>query len=239
MGNTLTQNNPYVNRFEDMLKPLQSKLSKLEIKLNSIDGNHPDKQQSTLNVLTEINKTKHDVENTKKNLECSKCMPTIRSNKVPLDIQDHNVWNDCWYDEERKLYVTFNQYFMKFEDAWSRSHQKQYTEETGIKAVIILSEQIEFRFGYPAMLQKNSKDKDVWFLLPTMNDNMLTKEIVKARAKPNSQEDAILYKTQSEQWITVGTDGFSMCERENQISDELGIFPPVPIEELRTLYGRK
>jgi len=128
---------------------------------------------------------------------------------------------------------------MKFEDAWSRSHQKQYTEETGIKAVIILPEQIEFRFGYPAMLQKNSKDKDVWFLLPTMNDNMLTKEIVKSRAKPDSQENAILYKTQSEQWITVGTDGFSMCERENQIADELGIFPPVPIEELKTLYGRK
>jgi hypothetical protein len=72
-----------------------------------------------------------------------------------------------------------------------------------------------------------------------MSDNMLTKEIVMARAKPTSNEDSILYETESEQWITVGTDGFRMCERENEITDELNIFPPVPIEELKMLYGRK
>ncbi|MDH3501614.1 MAG: hypothetical protein OEL69_03790 [Nitrosopumilus sp.] len=43
MNNTLTQN-PYVTRFEEMLKPLKSKLSKLEIKLDSINDNHPHKQ---------------------------------------------------------------------------------------------------------------------------------------------------------------------------------------------------
>ena len=235
----MTQNNPYVTRFENMLKPLQSKLSKLETKLNSIDGNHPDKQQSTLNVLEEINKTKQDIENTEKNLECSKEMIHVRSDKVPKDIADHNVWNDCWYDESRKAFVTFNQYFAESTNARTRDIQIQYDKEMGINSGIIIEEEkIKFRFGYPVILQKNSREQEVWFLIPTITDNMLTKDIVKSRAKSNSQEESILYETESEQWITVGTDGFSMCERENEICDELGIFPPVPIEELKTMYGR-
>lgn len=234
----LTQNNPYVPRFEDMLKPLQSKLSKLETKLNSIDDDHPHKQQSRLNVLEEISKTKQEIENTLKNLECSKTMNVIRSDKVPSEIQDHNVWNDCWYDEERRLYVTFNSYFANFEDVWNRYHQKQYTEETGIKAVIILSEQIEFRFGYPTIIQKNSENQEVLFLLPMLTNDMLTDDIVMSRIKPESQEDAVLYRTVAERWITVGTDGFSMCEKENEISDKFGVFPSVPLEELKTLYKR-
>jgi len=89
MSNTaMTQNNPYVTRFEDMLEPLKSKLSKSETKLDSIDDNHPHKQQSRLNVLEEISKTKQEIENTQKNLECSKEMNVTRSDKVPKNIQE-------------------------------------------------------------------------------------------------------------------------------------------------------
>ena len=164
----MTQN-PYVQRFQDMLKPLQVQLLELETNLDSIQNSHPNRQKVILAVLTEINKTKQDIKNAEKNLEYSKEMLMVRSNKVPSSIQDHNVWNDCWYDEERELYATFNEYFVKAQYVWDRPHQKQYSEETGIEAVIILPEQIEFRFGYPAMLQKNSKNNDVWFLLPTIN----------------------------------------------------------------------
>ena len=229
----------YIQRFADMLEPLQSRLAELEQNLDSIKDDHPDKQKVRLDVLSEINKTKSQIENTKKNLEYSRDMLIVRSDKVPSNIPDYNVWNDCWYDEERNLFVTFNQYFMEGKDVWARPHQKQYTDKTGIKAVIILPEQIEFRFGYPSMLQKDSKERETWFLLSTLSDDMLSEEIVKARAKPVSNEDAILYETESEQWITVGIDGFRMCEKENEITDGLGIFPHVPIEELKTLYGRK
>ena len=238
MSNTLTQNNPYTTRFEEMLKPLQSKLSKLEIKLDSIDDNHPDKQQSTLNVLEEISKTKQEISNLEKNLEYSKKMNVIRSDKVPSYIQDHNVWNDCWYDEERKLYVTYNEYFMEIPDAGDRPHQIQYTKETGDYGVVALADKVEFRFGYPCVLQTNSKGQDVWFILPTVTDSMLTKNIVLARLRPESQIDAILYETGSEQWITIGTQGLRLSEKENRISDELELYPKVPIEELRILHGR-
>lgn len=113
----MTQNNPYVPRFENMLKSLQSKLSQLETKLDSIKDDHPDKQQSRLNVLEEISKTKQEIQITEKNLECSKEMKVIRSDKVPSNVEDHNVWNDCWYDEEKKAFVTFNQYFAESTNA--------------------------------------------------------------------------------------------------------------------------
>jgi len=233
----MTQN-PYIPRFEDMLKPLQSKLSKLEIKLDSIDDNHPDKQQSTLNVLKEINKTKQDIQITEKNLECAKEMSMIRSDKVPSNVADHNVWNDCWYDEKRKLYVTHCKYFKEIPGAKDRPHQIQYAKETGNEGIVIVPEDVKFRFGYPAIKQNDLKGREVWFILPTITDEMLTDTIVLSRIKPKSLQDAVLYDTQSEQWITVGTDGFSMCEKENEISDKLKLFPSVPIEELRTLYNR-
>ena len=229
----------YVQKFADMLKPLQSRLSELEQNLDSIKDDHPGKQKARLDVLSEINKTKEDIENTEKNLEYSKTIPINRSNKVPANIPDHNIWNDCWYDEERKAFVTFNKYFEESTNARIRDIQIQYDKQMGSTSGIIIPEnKIQFRFSYPAMLQKDSKQRDTWFLLPTITDNMLTKDMVKARAKPESDQNAILYETESEQWITVGTDGFSLSERENEICDELGIFPSVPIEELKSIYGR-
>lgn len=44
------------DQFANVLKPLQTKLSKLETKLDSIDNNHSHKQQSRLNFLEEISK---------------------------------------------------------------------------------------------------------------------------------------------------------------------------------------
>ena len=240
MSNTLTQN-PYVNRFEDILKPLQSKLSKLEKKLDSIDDDHPDKQQSTLNVLKEINKTKQDIKNTEKNLECSKEMIHVRSDNVPKDIVDHNVWNDCWYDEERKAFVTFNLRFEEVPNSRTRDIQVQYDKEMNNdnSGIIISEDKIQFMYGYPAILSEDQDGYPVWHLLPTMSNEMLTEEIVKARLKPNTHEESVIYETESEQWITIGTKGLKLCERENEISDELELYPKVPMEELKMLYGRK
>jgi hypothetical protein len=229
----------YVQRFADMLESLQSRLSELEQNLDSIKDNHPEKQKARLDVLSEINKTKENIENTKKNLEYSKAIPINRSGRVPANIPDHNVWNDCWYDEERNMYVTCCKYFQEIPGAKERTHQIQYTNETGNKGIIIVPTDVEFRFGYPSVIQSNSKGKDVWYLLSTLSNDMLTKEIVTARLNPKSIENAILYRTEAERWISIGTDGFSVCERENEISDELGIFPSVPIEELKTMYNRK
>ncbi len=239
MSSTLTQN-PYISRFEEMLKPLQSELSELEQKLDSIKNDHPDKQKTRLDILTEINNTKQAIENIQKNLDRSITMPITRSDKVPSDIPDHNVWNDCWYDEERKAFVTLNQRLEKVPNARTREIQIQYDKEMGANFGIILEEEkIEFRYGYPSILRENQDGNPVWFLLPTMKDEMLTNEIVTGRLRPKSNHESVIYETEAEQWITIGTKGLSLCEKENQISDELELYPKVPLEELKSLYGRK
>lgn len=229
----------YVQRFADMLKPLQSRLSELEQNLDSIQDDHPEKQKARLDVLSEINKTKSHIKNIEKNLRFSKDMSIIRSDKVPENILDHNVWNDCWYDEERKLFVTYCKYFQEIPGAKERTHQIQYSKETENNGIVIVPEDVEFRFGYPAVKQADSENNLVWYLLPTLNDDMITSEIVLARLRPESHKDSVLYRTEKERWITIGTTGLILCEKENSISDELGLYPKVPIEELKSLYGRK
>ena len=165
----------------------------------------------------------------------------VRSEKVPKEIPDHNVWNDCWYDEKRKVFVTFNKRLEQVPNARTRNIQIQYDKEIGnTQTGITLEEKrIVFKFGYPAILRENQAGNPVWFLLPTMTDDMLTHEIVVGRLRPKSDKDSTLYETESEQWITIGTRGLSLCERENEISDELKLYPAVPLEELKALFGRK
>ena len=239
MSNALTQNNPYANRFEKMLKPLQSRLDELEKNLDSIKDDHPYKQQARLDVLEEINKTKQDIENTKKNLECSKEMNVIRSDKVPSNIQDHNVWNDCWYDEERKAFVTFNKYFEGATNTRTRDIQIQYDKDNGNQnsGVILEEEKIQFRFGYPAMLQKDSGGNPTQYLLSTLSEEMLTTEIVKAKFRPESYEKSVLYRTESETWIDVL--GTNLTEREYELACE--VVPHLvktPLEVLKASAGR-
>ncbi|WP_316505591.1 hypothetical protein [Nitrosopumilus sp.] len=238
MSSTLTQS-PYVNRFENMLEPLQLRLVKLENDLNSIKDDHPYKQQSRRDILEEINKIKKNMESAEKNLEYSKKMEIIRSDKIPSNIADHNVWNDCWYDEERKLFVTHCKYFKELSDSRERPHQIQYEKETNDDGIVALADKVEFRFGYPCVIQKDKEGNPVWYLLPTLTDNILTEEIVTTRLKPKSHEESILYRTESEQWITIGTQGLRLCEKENEISDKLELYPKVPLEELKTLYDKK
>ena len=238
MSNTLTQNNPYVTRFENTLKPLQSKLSKLETKLDSIDDDHPHKQQSRLNVLEEISKTKQEIENTLKNLECSKTITVIRSDRVPSNVEDHNVWNDCWYDEERKAFVTCNQYFEESTNARTRDIQIQYDKETGTNSGIIIEEEkIEFRFGYPVMLQEDTEENSVWFFLQTMKENMLTKDIVSKRLNPKTHEESILYQTEADTWIEVLNT--HLTEQEYSFACEImSYLVKTPMEVLKATSGR-
>ena len=237
MSNTMTQN-PYVTRFEKILKQLQSKLSELEQNLDSIKDDHPDKQQDRLDVLTEINKTKQEIENIERNLECSKNMTIIRSDKVPSNIPDHNIWNDCWYDEERKAFVTFNKYFEESTNARTRDIQVKYDKEMGVNSGIIIEEEkIQFRFGYPTIVQKDARERNVQYILPTLSDLMITTQMVESRFKPKTQDEAILYSVESEEWIEVL--GTKLSEIEYVLACEvLPHLVKTPIEVLKSMVGR-
>jgi hypothetical protein len=126
---------------------------------------------------------------------------------------------------------------MNAEYVWKRPHQKQYVEETGIEGVVILDEQIEFRFGYTSIVQRDVEGRNVHFLIPTMTDSMLTKEIVKSRFFPESQDNAILYETESEPWIDVL--GTKLPDKEYELACEvLPYLVRTPIEILKASARR-
>ena len=150
------------------------------------------------------------------------------------------IWNDCWYDEKRNVYVTHNKYFKGILDARTREIQIQYEKESRDNGIVIEEDRIKFFFGYPSLkLTYETSGNSVNFLLPTLTDEMITKEIVKARLAPDSDENAIMYETQSESWIEIGNGELVLTEKEYELGKELGRYNHVPIDVVKIIHKRK
>lgn len=148
-------------------------------------------------------------------------------------------WNDCWYDEKMKVYVTHNKYFKGIPNAHTREIQIQYEKENNDNGIVIEENRIKFFFGYPALkLTYKTSGNSVNFLLPTLTDDMITQEIVKARLAPDSDENTIMYETQSKPWVGVGTK-LVLTEIEYELGKDLDRYDYVPIDTVKTVYKRK
>ncbi|MFY9301253.1 MAG: hypothetical protein WAO91_08705 [Candidatus Nitrosotenuis sp.] len=87
--------------------------------------------------------------------------------KIPSAVADHEIWNDCWFDRKKSIYITHNTFFKSWPELKTRPHQIKYQLESGDGGVAILGEKVVFKFGLPAI--KLPADKGgVWFLLPTV-----------------------------------------------------------------------
>lgn len=149
-------------------------------------------------------------------------------------------WNDCWYDEKRKVYVTHNKYFKGIPNAHTREIQIQYEKENNDDGIVIEENRIKFFFGYPALkLTYKTSGNSVNFLLPALTDDMITQEIVKARLSPDSEDHAIMYETQSEPWIEIGDGKLVLTEKEYELGKDLDRYNHVPIDTVKTIYKRK
>lgn len=154
-----------------------------------------------------------------------------------MNQQSAKKWNDCWYDEKRKVYVTHNEYIKKIPDIHETEHQQRYDKEIGDGGVVVREFKVKFLFGYPACKIDYKDGSSVWFLLPTITDDMLSKEIVKARLVPESQENAIMYETQSESWLQFG-DGLKLTEKEYELGLDLGRYSPIPLDAVKAASNR-
>jgi hypothetical protein len=226
----------YAARFGSALESLRLKLANLEQSLDSVNG-HPDKQKAVLDTLIAIQNTKEQIRRHQTDLQCCKNMSSAKSQKIPANIEDHNIWNDCWYDGKRKAYVTHNEYFKKIPDIHTTEHQHNYDQEIGDGGIVVREFKVKFLFGYPACKINYKDGSSVWFLLPTLTDDMLTKEIVKARLMPESQENAIAYETQSEPWLEFG-NGLKLTEKEYELGIDLGVYSPIPLSALKAASNR-
>lgn len=110
-----------------------------------------------------------------------------RFEKIPKEVPDDVIWNDCWYDKNLNLYITHNKFFKEIEALRNRPHQINYQMNTNDDGIVVISEKVVTKFGIPAI--KMPKDgKPVWFLLPTMNEILLNNDIKNARFHRNPEQ---------------------------------------------------
>lgn len=148
-------------------------------------------------------------------------------------------WNDCWYDEKNKVYVTHNEYFKKIPSIHETKHQQKYDQEIGDDGIVVREFKVKSLFGYPACKINYKDGSSVWFLLPTMTDDMLTREIIKARLMPKSQENAIIYETKSKPWIEIGNGEVILTEKEYDLGKDSGRYTYAPIDAVKLLFKQR
>jgi len=219
---------------EKLLDENKTNLVQAESQFDGTEG----KQQERLSVLEKINKAKTNIEEITKAIEYSKNTEYFRHPNIPQSIPDEHVWNDAWYDEKRKAWVTLNQHFFEAKNVMEREIQKKYNQENiSLPGVIVEEEKIEFRKGLPSILSKDDKGIPTWYAFPTLYDVMLTKEIVKGTLKPKTQEEGYLYTVGSDAYISIL--GRYITEVEYEFAKEFMIgMSKKPLNVIRALGGR-
>jgi len=228
--------------YNHKLEPLEQKLSEIQSQLDSLSGREYveiGEQKVALDYQKE-SLTK-EIDAIKQQRKIIEDMPITRSSTIPKEVDSVNVWNDCYYDESRKAYVTFNKRFEKMKEARTRDIQIQFDREMGNQSGVIVEEsRIKIKYGIPAILAKDQDGNPVWHLLPTMTDEMLTDAIVTNRLQAKCDDDSVIYETVSEAWISVGTKGLMLTERENEVGEKIGRFPKdISLEQLKLIHHRK
>jgi len=153
--------------------------------------------------------------------------------------ENEKRWNDCWYDEKMNVYVTHNEYFKKIPSIHETEHQQKYDQEIGDGGIVVREIKVRSLFGYPACKINYKDGSSVWFLLPTMTDDMITKEIVKARLIPESPENTIIYETKSKPWIEIGNDELVLTEKEYELGKDSGRYTYAPINAVKSLFNKE
>jgi len=219
---------------EKLLDENKTNLSQAESQFDGTEG----KQQERLSVLEKINKAKTAIEEITKAIEYSKNTEYFRHPNIPQSIPDEHIWNDAWYDEPRKAWVTLNDYFYQLPNAKTREIQIKYqTENITNPGLIVEEEKIEFRMGLPSILRENTRCQPVWHAFPTLYDIMLTKKIVKGKLYSEGIENAYLYTAGSDAYISILSR--HLTEQEYEFAKEFHPFMvKEPLEVVRATSGR-
>lgn len=219
---------------EKLLDENKTKLGQAESQFENTEG----KQQERLQVLEKISKAKTNIEEITKAIEYSKNTEYFRHPNIPQSIPDEHVWNDSWYDEPRKAWVTLNQHFMNFPNALDREIQKKYlSDSVANPGVIIEEDRIEFRMGLPSFLTKDSENRPIWYAWSTLYDVMLTPEMVKGKLFSFNEKEAYYYTTGSDAYISILNT--YLTEQEYEFAKEFHPFMvKEPLEVVRATSGR-
>ena len=153
----------------------------------------------------------------KHNLECARTMPFVRSTKVPAHIQLTHVWNDCYYDEKRKIFVTFRRFPNGVGPETHANQGKLGYEGEGIA---FGWKDVDFEHGYPVLVGKTKDGHSCYSLLCTLTEEMITDELVISLFKIHhdlGRKDLspVFYETEAPRWI--GGRFFKITDAERRI----------------------
>ena len=125
----------------------------------------------------DINLCKREEQSYARNLEYFKTMPIVRSTKIPEHIPLKHVWNDCYYDEKKEIYVTFRMFVNGVGQETLANQAKLGYDGDGLA---FAKKDVTFVFGRPAL---KGDGKDGWSrysILCTLTEEMITEELVLA-----------------------------------------------------------
>ena len=119
-----------------------------------------------------------------RDLECTKTRPFLRSDKIPDYIPLCDVWNDCYYDDTKDIYVTFR----KFRNGLGpKTLAMQAKLDYDGDGVAFAGDEVCFRYGYPVIYgdtvpggQYFGDENDtvrICSMLCTASENMITDDM--------------------------------------------------------------
>lgn len=153
------------------------------------------------------------------NKKCIESMPFVRSARIPPHVPLAAVWNDCYFDGERRLFVTFRR-FCGGLGPKTLGNQKKLNP--GGEGIVFPAGEVDFCHGYPSIGQKAEDGDWTSSLLCTMAEEMVTGGLVLALmgtcASWEDKEEAhmgrVWYEAEAPRWI--GGSFFKLTDAERE-----------------------
>ena len=145
---------------ENRIKIFSEKADNLKPKIKSLEKQLDDSkgQKEKLKVLTKIGELRNNQILYQSIADSGKeKIPMFHDPRVPQNIPKENVWNNCYYDENWKGFVTFDEEILEKARPETKNSElnKKFQKEVNNGGMIISEELIRFHKGYPAKLNSS------------------------------------------------------------------------------------
>lgn len=149
----------------------------------------------------------------------------IERTVLPKGIEQGMLYTDTWRDSEKQMWFTTNPSEAIAETVLATMTHDQCSQKYGFRALAFPESMIEMKHGQPAVY---NKDRGVWIILSTVDDEDITKEMYEERIRND-----LVYSTRQMQ-ISIMNDGAvrNMTKKELEWANEVfSLGPVLPLGE--------
>ena len=181
--------------------------------IKKLQEDKTDKQEGRLRALQRMESVY------RANARHCKTIEIVRSARVPAHISLRAVWNDCYYDGKRGLFVTFRRFPGGLGPETLAAQERL---NPGGDGTVFAARDVDFCYGYPAV---NGVAVDGTYrgsILCTMSEEMITEDLVAALFGTQPRKGArdlrlmgpVYYETEAPRWIGGRLFRLTDAERE-------------------------